>query len=50
VVCSHFNAHTIGTTEARLLADGRWVYRTAYDCPDCGAVFTEQHAQAVARP
>jgi acetone carboxylase gamma subunit len=35
------------TTEARLLADGRWVYQRSYECPDCGATFTEQKAQHV---
>jgi transcriptional regulator NrdR family protein len=28
-----------------MLADGRWVYRRSYECPECGARFTEQQPQ-----
>ena len=43
--CSHFTAVATSTTEARLLSDGRWQYRTRYRCAACGALFNEQHTQ-----
>ncbi len=46
--CSHFGAEQVSTTEGKQLSDGRWMYWTAYHCPDCGARFSETHVQAVA--
>lgn len=47
--CSHLAAEPTGTTEARQLHDGSWLYQAAYRCPACGAHFTERHAQSLAR-
>jgi hypothetical protein len=48
--CAHSRAEPTGTTTARQLRDGRWEYATPFRCPDCGACFTERHAQALPRP
>jgi hypothetical protein len=47
--CTHMRAIQVGATEAKQLRDGRWLYRTVYQCPDCSTRFSEQHVQTLLR-